>query len=173
MMYKKDKYGLYFIHDATYITLKKFIEICETEGFEYCIAYGTLLGAVRHQDFIPWDDDCDVMMPRDSFTKLTKYCEYHKDDLYPFKLFSKDNTQRYPYAISRFSDTSYQLIDESYDYGIGTFIDIYPFDNVGIKPQSKLKRIKLQRRILQELAYLSTLDHYKKSSQRKKECILV
>lgn len=58
------------VQDVTYDILKDFDEFCSKHNLTYYISYGTLIGAVRHQDFIPWDDDIDVSMPREDYDKL-------------------------------------------------------------------------------------------------------
>lgn len=55
---------------AEFALLKKFDDFCKIHGLRYSLAYGTLLGAVRHKGFIPWDDDLDVTMPRPDYDKL-------------------------------------------------------------------------------------------------------
>lgn len=50
--------------------LKKLDGICREQGLRYFLFYGTLIGAIRHKGFIPWDDDLDVAMPRPDFDKL-------------------------------------------------------------------------------------------------------
>ena len=52
--------------------LIQFDNFCQREGFYYTLAGGTLLGAIRHKGFIPWDDDIDVMMPREDYNRLLK-----------------------------------------------------------------------------------------------------
>ena len=58
--------------------LKTFSDFCKENSFQYYLSGGTLLGAVRHKGFIPWDDDIDVIMPRDdynAFLKLFSVCQ--------------------------------------------------------------------------------------------------
>ena len=52
--------------------LVEFGDLCKREGLRYSLAGGTLLGAVRHKGFIPWDDDIDVSMPRPDFDSLVR-----------------------------------------------------------------------------------------------------
>ena len=72
---------------ASLQVLIKFKEICEKEGLRYFLYGGTLIGAIRHKGFIPWDDDLDVLMPRDDYQKFVEYCNIHREDMNPFELF--------------------------------------------------------------------------------------
>lgn len=114
--------------------LLRFDTICKQYGFKYFLIYGTLLGAVRHNGFIPWDDDLDVMMPREDFDRFNKYAKANEEALMPFKLCDRANTKNYVYGIPRFANTEFIYeVQSKYEkpFDLGTFIDIYPLDNFG------------------------------------------
>ena len=145
---------------------KKVDEICNKLNLKYCLAYGTLIGAVRHKGFIPWDDDVDIMMPRKDYDILVKYFIEHKEELKPFEIINPQVNVKCPYTISRISDSRYILnVNNEDDYGIGLFVDIYPIDGLGstVKEYSKLKNISS---IFASLCFLSTRQSVKRENTK-------
>ena len=108
--------------------LKRFDTVCKENTLKYSIAYGTLLGAVRHGGFIPWDDDIDVNMPREDYEKLLAL-EYEDES---FKVLSYRYCKNYYYTFSKMIDKR-TYIDEPQrgEKNMGIFIDIFPVDYVG------------------------------------------
>ncbi len=112
--------------------LRKLDRLCTEQGWRYCLAYGSLLGAIRHKGIIPWDDDIDIFMPRPDYEKLRVYFQENAQVLAPIKMFDKKVVPDYPHSIVRISDQRYHLeFDNEKDYGIGLFVDIYPLDGAG------------------------------------------
>ena len=72
--------GLEEVHKDLFGILDFYDELCRRLGLKYFLAYGTLLGAVRHKGFIPWDDDVDVWMPREDYMKLLEYLRTSNDN---------------------------------------------------------------------------------------------
>ena len=112
--------------------LDEFVRVCDRTHLRYSLAYGTLLGAVRHKGFIPWDDDIDVMMPREDYEKLIELwpnessdgfvlddCEQQPDSTNNFSKIRKDHTTFLQFEQER-----------SRTYPKGFFIDIFPADRV-------------------------------------------
>ncbi len=105
--------------------LKKFDRICKENNLEYSLAYGTMLGAVRHKGFIPWDDDIDVLMKREDYEKLLKL--QYEDDYYEIK--SYRYSKNYYYPFSKMIDKRTELVEEwRAEKDMGVFIDIFPLD---------------------------------------------
>lgn len=135
--------------------LEKFIEVCDKHELDYSLTAGSLLGAVRHKGFIPWDDDIDVAMLRDDYNKLLKIADKEFKKPYFFQTPYNDNLFR-GHAQLRNSNTTGILEwelnqNKNLMYNQGIFIDIFPIDNV---PNNKLlyeiqrKRVGLNNRIL-------------------------
>lgn len=134
--------------------LKRLRDICDQLNIKFYIFYGTLLGAVRHKGFIPWDDDIDVVMYREDFEVLVDYCNKHMDDLHPFRLHHYSNNKKYIYPIARFSDSRYFVdYNNAEDYDLGLFVDIYPFDGCGNSIEEATKIAKRQRRLIVPICY--------------------
>lgn len=100
--------------------------VCEKMGLTYYLCAGTMLGAVRHKGFIPWDDDLDIMMPRRDYEQLAK--SFPKDGHYDF--LTLYNTSDFPYAFGKIIDTrtiKNEAIRPKYQM-IGVDIDVFPID---------------------------------------------
>lgn len=125
----KKELSLEEIQKGSFAVLLKFKELCEKLNLRYWLCYGTLIGAIRHHGFIPWDDDVDVSMPREDYEKFIDYCIGHQEELKPLEIFHYRSNKKFIYPIARLSDSRY-TIDYSIakDYGLGLFIDIYPLD---------------------------------------------
>ncbi|MCR5639340.1 MAG: LicD family protein [Lachnospiraceae bacterium] len=135
-------------------------KICKRLNLHYYLAYGTLLGAVRHHGFIPWDDDIDIMMPREDYKRLIKFFMENEKEVKPLELFSYYNNKKYPHMISRISDSRYILdVDNENDYGLGLFVDIYPMDGIGNTKEEYIRRKNLASKY-SSLCFLSTREHF-------------
>jgi len=122
-------------------TLKYFISICEKKRLTYYIAAGSALGAVRHHDMIPWDDDIDIYMPREDYNKLISLKNEINNEEY--NIVSLNDPGYYlPFAkIVNLNTTIWEY--KQYPFIIGIFIDIFPLDRIN-KNREETARLVLQ-----------------------------
>lgn len=123
--------------------LVKFDEICRKHNLRYSLAGGSLLGAIRHNGFIPWDDDVDVFMPRADYEQLKEYKEEFEEP-YFLQYPGNDNGYYFSYAKLRNSNTtSISWAFRYEDFNQGCFLDIFPLDNYQpIDIETNISRIK-------------------------------
>ena len=111
--------------------LKFFINVCESQGYSYYLAYGSALGAIRHKGFIPWDDDIDVVMPRPDYEKFKAYCDSHPESKY--QIIYPEKEVEYYTAFSKLIDTHTTLLENPKQrMTIGMYIDIFPLDGCSL-----------------------------------------
>lgn len=153
------------IHAQTKGLIKKLSEVCDEIGINYFMAYGSLLGVVRHKGFIPWDDDTDVIMRRPDYDKFKKYCADNEEKLLPYKFIGFENSKNYPFALWRFCDTRYRLESDDYpDGGLGLFIDVYCYDGAGDEQIPAGHPFRKKQKTYETFVQLCNDKKFKKSS---------
>ena len=135
--------------------LKKFDQYCKENGLKYFLAYGTLLGAVRHKGFIPWDDDIDVWMPKDDYNKLIKQ---YKDNRFKLMSVEREKRNQYTYAFAKLVDSETVLIEKIRpEQKLGIYIDIFPLDNLN----DIEKDLQLMKKRYDRINYYDTAEGVK------------
>lgn len=138
--------------------LINFHTFCEKNDLKYFLFGGTLIGAIRHKGFIPWDDDIDVCMLRDDYERfISLYKSEH------FRLLSLETDKQYAYSFAKLIDDRTILVEKgSNTKPIGAYIDIFPLDNcLGDSFQKACKH-------LDEMNFLCSMKFFKQTKLRRK-----
>lgn len=107
--------------------LKCIANICEKNKLNYFLTCGSLLGAVKYQGYIPWDDDIDIGLKREEYLKLIDILE--KNPPNDYKVLTIYNTKDYYYPYAKLVSTKTKVIENTKSINeLGVYIDIFPFD---------------------------------------------
>lgn len=120
-------------------------KICERHGLHYCIDYGTLLGAIRHHGFIPWDDDIDIMMMREDYEIFSNVANAELPEELSFYSIMDDNSN---YELTSHVKHNKMLISSKalgkyHNYLYGAGVDIFPYDRLSTDPKKEKNRMEL------------------------------
>lgn len=127
------------IQIAILMIAKDIEAICDKYNIPYFISSGTMLGAIRHKGFIPWDDDFDIGMKRREYDRFIEICKREMDQN---KYFIQDEYTEENYAFSfckiQLNNTYFmESFSENVPIKHGIFVDVFPYDNI---PNNEIKR---------------------------------
>ena len=138
----------------------RFQNVCADHNLTYFLYYGTLIGALRHRGFIPWDDDIDIAMPRDDYDKLREI-NWGQADL---GLISPTVIANCPYVFSKIYDLNSSLVEHA-DHSLtqlGINIDIFPIDHASENPLL----MQCQQKLIAGLLWLISFKVVRLSERR-------
>lgn len=117
------------LHTTLIEILDYVVSICEKNDLQYCLVYGSALGAYRHHGFIPWDDDMDIAMPRDDYEKFIDIMEKQKNTGYSIQNEKNEDNYFLSFAKVRKNGTIFvESIAEERYHNNGIYIDVFPLD---------------------------------------------
>ena len=140
-----DKDQLRIIQAIELDLLRVFISVCDKLNLEYVLYGGTLLGQVKFGEFIPWDDDIDVALPRESYEKFVEMAPHILPEVYFLQSPYNCPQSPYPYTKLRKRGTKYvEYVHRNLPIETGVYMDIYPIDKI---PDDEKERKKQFRRV--------------------------
>lgn len=147
-------YDLKDLHNVMLIITDEIDRICRKHNIKYSMYGGTLIGAVRHGGFIPWDDDFDIAMLRSEYERFIQICYKELDDR--FNVISIDNTEDYGYNFIKITLRGTKVLQSKYsklkDKFSEIWVDVFPMDNV---PRNRFRKMIHQ---IKNYVYIKLLE---------------
>ena len=126
------------VHQLLLALAKKIDAICDEHSINYSLEGGSLLGAIRHKGFIPWDNDFDFFMTRENYSKFLEVAENELGEEY--RVYTYQAYDNYPFAFAKICILSkpIEYYDQSFSFETYLHIDVFPIDNVAPKRVAQL-----------------------------------
>lgn len=144
-------------------------EFCKNNNIKYSLAYGTMIGAIRHKGFIPWDDDIDIMMLRPEYEKFVSSFNQYKPDLFSVASIETDMDFHSPMAKIFCKST---IKDELGYTKYGLAIDLFPIDKVSVS-NNKLSSVLRRKKLCWNLFTIKTMRWDEKRSLKNNVIMLL
>ena len=129
--------------------LSWFNNFCKENNIRYYLFFGTLIGAARHKGFIPWDDDIDIIVPRNDYKRLISI--FKNDGRY--KLMCRELISEYEFPFAKLIDSNTLLI-QNYGYhekvDLGAYIDVFVLDGLPDDEKEAMKHIALAKKMVRK-----------------------
>ena len=155
------------IQERCLVSLLYFDKVCRENGLRYSLAFGTLIGAIRHHGFIPWDDDIDVLMPRPDFDKLTEVLKAQPSDDFGFMDYYDLENFFVTRILKIYNKKTYlKEYSEKYNLDYGAYIDVFPVDGIA-EDLVKAKKDQKMYRLMYRLIWLYVSSKHRKKGIRK------
>lgn len=153
--------------------LDHFSNFCNLNGIGYFLSNGSMLGAVKYNGYIPWDDDIDICMLRNDYERLIML--YKEKNINPrYRLFSIETEKNYLFPFAKLSDSFTVLKENNIDNGVelGVNIDIFPLDGYGNTQKEVFLLYKRIEKLRKKLNW-AKLEKYNSTNIIKKFGIMV
>lgn len=153
---------------------KTYVDVCDKNNIPYFMTGGTMLGAIRHKGFVPWDDDMDFGMTRDNFERFLKIGQSELGEEFFVQTWETDPGYGLPFAKIRLNGTEYvEKSSEKANMNKGIYIDVFPWDNMPDDEQLRAKQWKKVHIFWHLLMNKCNYDYINKSNFIKKVAAIV
>jgi lipopolysaccharide cholinephosphotransferase len=158
-LHNETNYDIRILQQKIIGNLEAIDQVCREHGLRYYLWAGTMLGAVRHKGFIPWDDDMDICMPRPDYEQLISHWREWLPQ--PYEVIATETDPTYPYPFAKIEDASTTVLERpDFKFLEGVYIDVFPIDGVPSDEQKRKKHFK-HYKFWRHLLFLRGRDPFK------------